>query len=138
MILVVFLVVIGLLILVTSLLTDSYNDVLNIIGVFCGVCAAIAVAIFIAIGSYAICRNIGVIGEVASMTERYESLKYQAENNLYDNDNDIGKKELVSEIQNWNEELAKGKTLCKNFWVGIFYPKILYQDFEPIPINTIK
>ena len=138
MILVVFLVITGLLILAASLLTDSYNDVLNLIGIFCGVLAVIAAVIFIIFSFYAICRNVGVSGEVASMTERYESLKYQAENNLYDNDNDIGKKELVSEIQSWNEDLAEGKTLCKNLWVGIFYPKVLYQNFEPIPISTIK
>lgn len=138
MILIVFLVIAGLFILAATLLIDSYNDFLNILGIICGIVAVLSFIVFVIFGAYALFENIGVEGSVAAMTERYESLKYQAENNIYDNDNDIGKKELITEIQKWNEDLATGKTLYNNFWVGIFYPKILYENFEPISINTIK
>ena len=75
--------------------------------------------------------------EVAKNQQRYESLVYQAENNLYDNDNDLGKKELVNQIQKWNEDLAHHKEIQDNFWVGFMYPNI-YDQFEFIPLELVK
>lgn len=68
--------------------------------------------------------------------QRYESLVYQAENNLYENDNDLGKKDLADQIQNWNEDLASGKALQNDLWVGIFFPDI-YDEFEFIPMSVL-
>lgn len=70
---------------------------------------------------------------VAKWETQYESLTYQLENNLYDNDNDIGKKELMDEIHEWNGNLAYCKAIQRNFWVGIYYPNI-YDNFEFIPL----
>lgn len=70
---------------------------------------------------------------VAKWETHYESLTYQLENNLYDNDNDIGKKELMDEIREWNEDLAYCKEIQRNFWVGIYYPNI-YDNLEFIPL----
>lgn len=79
-------------------------------------------------------RYIIIDGYVAQNQVRYESLVYQYENDLYDNDNDVGKKELLSEIQDWNEDLARYKALQKNFWVGIFVPNV-YDQFEFIELK---
>lgn len=76
---------------------------------------------------------IGVDASVAKWETHYESLTYQLENNLYDNDNDIGKKELMDEIREWNEDLAYCKEIQRNFWVGIYYPNI-YDNLEFIPL----
>lgn len=70
---------------------------------------------------------------VAKWETQYESLTYQLENNLYDNDNDIGKKELMNEIREWNEDLAYCKKIQRNFWVGIYYPNV-YDNLEFIPL----
>ena len=80
-------------------------------------------------------RNyIGIDAKVSGYQKRYEALTYQYENNFYDNDNDIGKKELVSEIQYWNSDLAYRKTIQRDFWVGIYYPNV-YDQFEFIELN---
>ena len=72
--------------------------------------------------------------QVAANQQIYESLTYQLKNNLYDNDNDIGKKALYQEIQEWNTDLAYYKIAQRDFWIGIFYPNI-YDQFEFIEYN---
>ena len=83
-----------------------------------------------------IANNVGVEASIEANKQRYESLIYQAENNLYENDNDLGKKELVNQIQEWNEDLARGKALQNDFWVGIFYADI-YDEFNFIPMTVL-
>lgn len=72
---------------------------------------------------------IGLDAYNAIWEKQYESLTYQLDNCLYDNDNDIGKKELMNQIQDWNTDLAYRKTIQRNFWVGIYYPNV-YDEFE--------
>lgn len=74
--------------------------------------------------------NIGVEGDIASNEQKRASLVYQLENNLYDNDNDLGKKEFYKEIEEWNTNLARGKVLMDNSWIGVFYPNELYENFD--------
>ena len=68
-----------------------------------------------------------------STTKTVETKPNIKENNLYDNDNDIGKKELMDEIHEWNGNLAYCKKIQRNFWVGIYYPNV-YDNFEFIPL----
>lgn len=70
---------------------------------------------------------IGVDAYIAENNMRYDSLVYQYENDLYDNDNDLGKKELMKEIQDWNEDLAYYRAIQDDFWVGIYVPDVFNQ-----------
>lgn len=79
--------------------------------------------------------NIGVSGKISRWETQRSSLVYQLENNLYDNDNDLGKKELYSEIQEWNEKLMVGKAMKDDLWLGIYYPDQLYDSLEPITLE---
>ena len=83
-----------------------------------------------------IVNNVGIDASIEANKQRYESLIYQAENNLYENDNDLGKKELANQIQEWNEDLARKKALQNDFWVGIFYADI-YDEFNFIPMTVL-
>ena len=95
--------------------------------------AGIAAAIMLIV---IIVNNVGVEAKIEANKQRYDSLVYQAENNLYENDNDLGKKDLVNQIQEWNEDLAEGKVLQDDFWVGIFYADI-YDEFDFIPMTVL-
>ena len=98
--------------------------------------SAIAGIAFVVMLIVVIVNNVGVEASIEANKQRYESLIYQAENNLYENDNDLGKKELVNQIQEWNENLARGKALQNDFWVGIFYADI-YDEFNFIPMTVL-
>ena len=87
-----------------------------------------AIAIFLS-GIFMIFSYAGVNAKIAENQERYKSLTYQLENNLYDNDNDLGKKELYNEITEWNEDLAYYQNIQDDFWFGIYYPNI-FDQFE--------
>ena len=95
-----------------------------------------AIGLFGVIASVVVlCVNyIGIDGDVERNQVRYDSLMYQHENYLYDNDNDVGKKELMSEIQSWNEDIAWGKTMQRNTWIGIYIPNI-YDQFDFIELH---
>lgn len=54
--------------------------------------------------------QLDALGNKESLQVTYKSLTYQMENNLYDNDNDYGKKELYDQITNYNQTVSKGKS----------------------------
>ena len=75
----------------------------------------------------------GIEAEIAGNQQIYDSLVYQLENDLYDNDNDLGKKELYNQIQEWNTDLAYRQHIQDDLWCGIFYPNI-YDQFKYIEL----
>ena len=81
-----------------------------------------------------IVKNTNVDAYVAENQMRYEMLVYQYENNLYDNDNDLGKRDLMEDIQEWNEDLSYHRKAQDDFWVGIFHPNV-YDQFEFIELK---
>ena len=99
-------------------------------GVISGL-AAIALLIEIVVLSV---NYIGVDGYVQRMNVRHDMLIYQYENDIYDNDNDLGKRELIEDIQSWNEYLAERKEIQDDTWIGIFIPDI-YDQFDFIELG---
>lgn len=81
-----------------------------------------------------IVENTNVDAYVAENQMRYEMLVYQYENDIYDNDNDLGKRDLIEDIQEWNEDLAYYRKAQDDFWVGIFHPNV-YDQFEFIELK---
>lgn len=108
-------------------------DAVNFIGIGLTVTTVVLCVIMIFVMAV---RHLGNDGYVASMHHRYDSLVYQAENHLYDDDIHVSKKALADQITSWNEDLAENKTNQKDLWIGIFVPDI-YDEFEFIPIELI-
>ena len=105
---------------------DRDCDALTIIGISTTIVGSIAVVISIIV---MLCSYAGVDGYIAASNARHDALVYQYENDIYDNDNDLGKRELIEDIQNWNEDLARYKENQDDFWIGIYIPNI-YDQFE--------
>lgn len=130
MLLIVFSFVLSFIFFAVSKLFDEYdwkNLVLSILGCFFA-------AVFVVLAIIAIVTNIFAKGKIESNKQRYNSLVYQLENDIYENDNDLGKKELYDQIQDWNEDLARGKALQHDIWVGAFYSDI-YDEFNFIELD---
>lgn len=100
----------------------------------CGIPLAISVITAVIMSMFVIDANVGIEGKIASNEQRYEALVYQVENEIYENDNDVGKYELYNQVREWNEDLAKGKAMQNDFWFGIFYPDI-FDKFEFIELK---
>ena len=92
-----------------------------------------AIALLIEIIVLAV-NYIGVNGHIQRMNTRHDMLVYQYENDIYDNDNDLGKRELIEDIQNWNEDLASLEENQDDAWIGIFIPDI-YDQLEFIELG---
>lgn len=119
---------------VASCIDDyAHSDAAFVMQLFGGL---IAVAVVIMLICAAV-NHISAGADIEMNKARYDSLVYQAEAQLYNNDNDLGKKELANQIQEWNEDLASHKKLQRDFWLGIFYPNI-FDEFEFIPVDLIK
>lgn len=109
----------------------DFREVLGMISAVLSILFGIVALIMIVI---AIIANVGVKGEIASKQQLYESLTYQLENKVYENDNDLGKRDLYTQITDWNEDVARGKSMQHDLWLGVFYPNI-YDDLEFIDIS---
>ena len=110
----------------------NFWDAINFISI------ALTVLFFIisaVLGVIAISASVGSESYLASMREKRNALVYQLENNLYDNDNDLGKKELYSEITEYNYDVAKGKIMQDNIWVYNLYADV-YDDLELIEFDA--
>lgn len=112
--------------------SQKYNlDILG--GISLGISiftAIVACGMLIAIGVV----HIDALREEAKLQVTYESLTYQLENDLYDNDNDFGKKELYDQITKYNQDVFTGKRMQRNFWSGVFTPNI-YDNLELIELK---
>ena len=112
----------------------SFNKFSNLWDVITSISIVLTVLFFIisaVLGVIAISASVGSESYLASMQEKRNALVYQLENDLYDNDNDLGKKELYSEIAEYNCDVAKGKIMQDNIWVYNLYSDV-YDDLELI------
>lgn len=135
MLLFVFIVSITLILMgVAFIFRDEFDSFKGLFSIICAIGAGLCCFALFFMLIVGVLVNIGNDGYVASMEQRYNALVYQLENDLYDNDNDLGKKELYDQIRDWNENLARKKKLQRDPWIGMFYPDI-YDSLEFIELK---
>ena len=113
---------------------SKFNDTWDVINFISLALAILFGASSAILGAIAVSASVGSESYLASMQEKRNALVYQLENDLYDNDNDLGKKELYSEIIEYNCDVAKGKIMQDNIWVYNLYSDV-YDDLELIEFD---
>lgn len=94
--------------------------------------ASLCVMIIVAAGS-----NLTANADKLKLQEQYNSLIYKVENEKYRDEFGLVNKEVIDEIQEWNENCTYYQALEKDFWIGVFYPNI-FHEFEVINLDNIK
>ena len=125
----IFVTVICLVIFIIS--SNKYGGAWDAIDAISLVFAITAFVLSIGLGGVSIIARVGADAYLASMQEKRSALVYQLENDIYDNDNDLGKKELYSEITEYNCDVAEGKIKQNNIWVYNLYCNV-YDELELI------
>mgnify|MGYP006373808799 CR=1 FL=1 len=100
---------------------NKFNDTWDAINLISLALVILFGASSVILGAIAVSASVGSESYLASMQEKRSALLYQLENDIYDNDNDLGKKELYSEITEYNCDVAEGKIKQNNIWVRNLY-----------------
>ena len=110
---------------------NKFNDTWDVINFISLALTILFGASSVILGAIAVSASVGSESYLSSMQEKRSALVYQLENDLYNNDNDLGKKELYSEITEYNCDVAEGKIMQDNIWVYNLYSDI-YDELELI------
>lgn len=125
------LIIILLLILITYQLEENNHEILCVVSCFFTIIFGL---VFVILSIGMACEYVNIDGRIEEYKTEYNSLVYQYENNIYDNDNDLGKKELMNDILEWNKDLTYMQNAQDDFWIGIFFADI-YDQFKTIELG---
>jgi len=113
---------------------DRGHDAVCFILIIASIAAFVFTLVF---GTDAIASRISIEADTLALEQTYKDLNYQVENGMYDNENEVGKKQLADQVMEWNSDLAKNKALHHSVWVSAMYP-IDYDKFDFIPIEKLN
>ena len=74
---------------------------------------------------------IGIDARVEQSKETFDAITYKVESGACRDEFGLLNKEVIDEIQSWNEGVIYSQKMQNDFWVGIFYPDV-YDQFETI------
>lgn len=94
----------------------------KVVAVISGI--VIAIMIFILCGQY-----MSVDAYLEKNRETYTALSYKIESNSCRDEFGLLSKELIDEVQEWNQDLRYYQKIQRNFWVGIFFETIGYEKY---------
>lgn len=127
----VLLIIILLFALITYQLKENNHEILCIVSCFLTIIFGL---VFVLLSIGMACEYVNIDGRIEEYKTEYNSLVYQYENNIYDNDNDLGNKELMNDILEWNKDLTYMQNAQDDFWIGIFFADI-YDQFKIIELE---
>ena len=105
------------------------SDTYEVLGAVGSILAGMTVAIMLAV---IINNNQNYDAEVAQLNETYAALQYKISTEFENDELGLIKKEIIDEIQEWNETVVYNKERSNDFWIGIFQTKA-YDNFDTIP-----
>ncbi len=95
---------------------------------------AVIISMVILIGQYTT-----IDSYLEKSRETYNALTYKVESDACRDEFGLLNKEVIDEIQEWNEDVVFYKNIQKNFWLGIYYPNVFDEfdkiDYEKYEIN---
>ena len=104
------------------------DDTLKFIG---GITTFISGFIMIIMIIILCCMYIGIDARVEQSKETFDAITYKVESGACRDEFGLLNKEVIDEIQSWNESVIYNQKMQNDFWVGVFYPNI-YDQFETI------
>lgn len=78
-----------------------------------------------------ISTHCGINAQVQKLRETYTALTYKLESGACRDEFGLLSKEIIDEVQNWNEDVVYNQNIQRDFWVGIFFPNV-FDEFETI------
>lgn len=100
----------------------QYDDIFMIPCIVTVIISLVTLVAFCCLAGTAIYANVTAPAAFRAYEIKYDTLTYQLENNLYDNNNNIGLKELFDEIYDYNQEIESGRINSKNPMISVLYP----------------
>ena len=104
------------------------DDTLKIVG---GITTFISGFIMIIMIIILCCMYIGIDARVEQSKETFDAITYKVESGACRDEFGLLNKEVIDEIQSWNESVIYNQKMQNDFWVGVFYPDV-YDQFETI------
>ena len=104
------------------------DDTLKLIG---GITTFISGFIMIIMITILCCMYIGIDARVEQSKETFDAITYKVESGACRDEFGLLNKEVIDEIQSWNESVIYNQKMQNDFWVGVFFPNV-YDQFETI------
>ena len=104
------------------------DDTLKFIG---GITTFISGFIMIIMITILCCMYIDIDARVEQSKETFDAITYKVESGACRDEFGLLNKEVIDEIQSWNESIIYHQKMQNDFWVGVFYPDV-YDQFETI------
>ena len=82
-----------------------------------------------------ICAHTNVEAQLEENREIYNALTYKMESTSCRDEFGFLSKEVIDEVQEWNQDVRYYQSAQDDFWVGIFIPNV-YDEFETIDYET--
>ena len=74
---------------------------------------------------------VGTKAKIAENHEQYRAITYKVESGACRDEFGLLNKEVLDEIQTWNQFVVHRQNIQDDFWIGVFWPNI-YDQFETI------
>ena len=91
---------------------------------------AVIISLFLIIGEYTTMDSY-----LEKSREQYKAITYKIKSDTCRDEFGLLNKEVIDEIQEWNEDVVFNQSIQDNFWVGIYFPNV-FDEFETIDYES--